>query len=606
MRTETGSGLRRCHLHALILALSWAMQANPQALGPDEVRITTRVYAPQPATVYRATSELVDLGVVPRDVRGHVIAGLKAENFEVLDEGKPVALKAFSLAKRPAAQASATKAEASGATSAPPQSAETPAAQPRSILFFFDDVHTATGDLARARIAAKRFLDYGVSPGDRLAVMTSSGTVSLAYTDDVAKVKAAMGELRPHVRVPENGIMPCPRITPYQAYLIANNLDPNAFQTAMDEAAQCNGPPDVYTGGDLQSSPFGTPVPSSGNAASGAKMVAVSTVRAQAQQTWELVENATQATFDALEGAVQSLSQQPGARLLVLTSSGFLAGQMFSPEETVVDAALRAGVVIDSLDATGLYSEAPGLPLGEIPNETVVKIRPIIFHSLELGTRLGELERSMAKLSEATGGLMFHNNNDLDLGYREIDMAPEVTYLLGIAPAHDGKYHHLTVKIRQADPQFVQARPGYFAALPPGANDPVKEIDHLVASGTTMSDVPASFIVAEPKQSGGAEEVKIAVRIDASKLKFEDRNGRHLQTLAIITALLDERGNVIAGKEAFMNLALKDSSYTRFAREGISGNMSLAAKPGHYQLREIVREGVGGKFFCSTATVFVP
>jgi hypothetical protein len=50
----------------------------------------------------------------------------------------------------------------------------------------------------------------------------------------------------------------------------------------------------------------------------------------------------------------------------------------------------------------------------------------------------------------AIGGLFFHNNNDLDLGFRELGVVPEVAYLLGLSPeeAPNGKNHSLKVRLK--------------------------------------------------------------------------------------------------------------------------------------------------------------
>ena len=75
----------------------------------------------------------------------------------------------------------------------------------------------------------------------------------------------------------------------------------------------------------------------------------------------------------------------------------------------------------------------------------------------------------MAILAAGTGGLFFQNNNDLDLGLRELGLLPEYSYSLAFAPpgAPDGKYHTLKVRLKQSRGYEVQARPGYFAAVSP-------------------------------------------------------------------------------------------------------------------------------------------
>ena len=76
----------------------------------------------------------------------------------------------------------------------------------------------------------------------------------------------------------------------------------------------------------------------------------------------------------------------------------------------------------------------------------------------------------MANLAYATGGTFFHNNNDLDEGFRRTADAPEYIYVLGFSPQKlDGKFHKLKVTVMaQAGSGApgkltVQARQGYYA-----------------------------------------------------------------------------------------------------------------------------------------------
>jgi VWFA-related protein len=75
------------------------------------------------------------------------------------------------------------------------------------------------------------------------------------------------------------------------------------------------------------------------------------------------------------------------------------------------------------------------------------------------------MERSevLADLAYGTGGIFFHNNNDLKEGFRRTSEPPEFVYVLGFAPQKlDGKFHKLKVKV--ANPKLtVQARQGYYA-----------------------------------------------------------------------------------------------------------------------------------------------
>jgi hypothetical protein len=141
--------------------------------------------------------------------------------------------KAVSLEK------AAPEKPAAGPESSSPAGANTTARPPRFVVLFFDDADTNTGDLTHAQIAARRFVKEALSPGDRVAIMTSSSAQSLEFTTDVAKMVETIGRLKAHLRIPESGLAACPRITPYQAFLISAKMDGMALKAAVDEAYAC-------------------------------------------------------------------------------------------------------------------------------------------------------------------------------------------------------------------------------------------------------------------------------------------------------------------------------------------------------------------------------
>jgi hypothetical protein len=78
-----------------ILAVS-ALLAAAQS---DEIRVSAHPYTPPPLRL-SVQSDLVQLEVTVRDPRGHAVSGLKPCDSEILDEGKPREINAFSVSTR--------------------------------------------------------------------------------------------------------------------------------------------------------------------------------------------------------------------------------------------------------------------------------------------------------------------------------------------------------------------------------------------------------------------------------------------------------------------------------------------------------------------------
>ncbi len=546
-----------------------------------EVRVSSAPYvAPSPYSL-RVETRLVDVDVVVRDAHGHAAAGLKQSDFQVLDDGKERVITSF-LVDTLRAGGKAEAAELGGSPAPANRTAAHVARPPRFVTLFFDDSNTNSLDLTHAQAAARRFVKEALTPGDRVAIMTSSSARTLDFTTDVDKLIEAIGGVRAHQRVPDGGLSACPRVPPYQAYLISARLDGAALKAAVDEAFACadlDAPPTLQFKG-VQTNPM------------------VMTVKGQADQTWDRVRIVSESTLDSVDFAVEYLAKMPGTRMLVLVSSGFLAGTMERHQDLVVDHALRGGVVINALDAKGIYSEPPVRPAGELAVMPAAKMpaTTFVFDTASVPGRLGELAEPMATFAASTGGLFFHNNNDLDLAFRQIGVEPEVTYHLGFSPSDqtaDGKYHKLKVRLASSNPGVVQARPGYFApergaADRKGADDARTRLDRAVMSDEILNGFPVSVSV----HTGPG--VTATANVDVTGLRFVEKDGRRVQHLTFVAALLDAQGNVAAAKQGTMELALTDATLSHLALTGLNAKLTLDAPPGSYRLREVVQESNGG------------
>jgi VWFA-related protein len=572
---------------ALILAAQSPVSAQ-------EVRVSSRPYAPSPF-VLRVDTNLVETGVVVRDYRGHAIAGLPQSDFKIFDDGKEREITAFSVETSTSARTptfSPTDRTSTAVDTAAQQPVGKPVVEPRYVALLFDDVHTHQGDLNHARVAAERFVREALQPGDRVAIFTTSGTRSLAFTSVTAKLIDAVERLSAHPRMDENGMAPCPRITPYQAYLIVS-LDITALQAAVDEAGACVGSPGSSGSGGL------TTALAQGRVGQ--------MVRVQAEQTWDQAKVISQGTLDAIRFVVDELAKMPGGRILLLASSGFLAGTLERDQSRVVDRALAANVVINALDAKGLFSGTPVRTPDQLENLTSLPMSTLIFEARTQLTAFETANDPLVNLAQSTGGLFFHNSNDLTPGYKELAAVPEVTYRLGIRPGEggEGRYHKLQVKLTRPGAGLVQARRGYFA--PAKGTEPVitprQKLDREVAADAVRDDFPASVKVEEGKSKGGQPLLWVSLHVDLKQLSFTRRGEHRLQGLVFVTALLDAKGNVVTAKEGRMDLELTETTFARLTQTGVNARLSLEAPPGVYRLREVVQDAVEGKLAASNQDI---
>ena len=405
-------------------AIARSTSANTRAEGESEPRIA-----------FRASGRMVLVSVVLRDTKGHAIGNLNQNAFQLFDEGKPQVITHFSLetatgVQEQEVQEKETKAQATQGSGAA-QPVTLSASEQRNTAYLFDDAHSSLDELSSASRAAERHLGV-LTAGERAAVFTTSGAVVVDFTDDRAKLLAALHTLRPHgLVVPHD----CPSISYYMADLIVNKLDSAAMGVAVADTLVCA----LHGMGTLQ------------------QAESLATAKAHEVLNAGSIENKN--SMAMLKAVIRRTAMLPGQRSIVLVSAGFLAITDNEEDEVteIVNRAVESGIVISALDARGLYTVGfSGLGAQADTDK------------LQIDTADAQARSNvMAEFASSTGGVFFHNNNNLDEGFRRTSGAPEFLYVLGFSPQKlDGKFHKLKVTLNAAEKIQVQARRGYYAVKP--------------------------------------------------------------------------------------------------------------------------------------------
>lgn len=546
----------------LAVLLAALFLAGQDRIDPKELRASIREYVPRAQYALRTETRLVEAGVVVRDSRGRAVAGLQRGDFEIRDGGKVRAITVFAVNTATPAVPAAAPAKRNPAAPPPPE------VRPRFVGLLFDDMNSDLGEFRPAQLAAERFVKEGMSAGDRVAVFTTSRAQVLPFTTEAGPLIEAIEGLRIRpFRASGNG---CPEFTPFDAYLISERMDPQSIEIKVAEARRClNLPPGRGQSSISRTDPL------------------VLSVIAQANGVWGQVRRISQSTLGTIRYVVDYMALMPGSRMLLLASSGFLSGSLEAEQNDIISRALNGAVVINSLDAKGLYT----IDLGEIPRGGNAQS---ITRMQLLGTRPKEEGNNpLVYLAQSTGGRFFHNSNDMNLGFRELAVLPEITYVLGFAPdpVPDGKFHKLSVRLTAANRYSVQARPGYFAPKEaPVASIPERRIDREVLGAAVLRELPAKLSTRAGTLDNDKSGVAMAVSLDLKQLRFAERSGSRTQKITFVAALLDEQGVFVTGRESVIDMAFKESTYARLLEQGVNAVVQLEAPPGIYRLRCVVEE----------------
>ncbi|MHB8214992.1 MAG: VWA domain-containing protein [Candidatus Sulfotelmatobacter sp.] len=569
----------------------------PSPAGPSDSKQNSAELAShdEPAT-FKVNVKLVVVRAVIRDAQGHAVGNLRQEDFEIFDKGKPQVISQFEV-EQPgllAGKARQNKEEnvdqrANGLASTSTPTATTALPPPeRFVAYLFDDIHLEFGDLAHVREAAEHHV-ANLRPTDRAAIFTTSGLTVLDFTDDHTKLHDALLHLNPHpISRHRND---CPDISYYQADQILNKNDPEALTIAIQEATGCE---------PLAISPGTTGVPL-GNPTATVNAVSASVLAAG--------DHESSISLGLLKQTVQVISHMPGQRSIVLASPGFIVPRMEYETNEIIDRAVRAQVIINTLDARGLYVVMPFGDASHQPNNPLGG-----DHAPPPGKSLIEIAAANADddllsvLADSTGGVFFHNNNDFDEGFRRLAEAPEYSYVLAFAPQNlklDGSFHSLKVKLRNPQKFTLQARRGYYA--PKHFADPneeaKQEIEDAMYSQEELHNLPVKLHTQFFKASDDNAKLIVLAQVDVKRLHFRKVEGRNDNVLTCVSAVFNRNGNFIQGMQKVVTMHLKDETLEHKLAAGITLKTSFDVKPGSYLVRLVVRDAEGQSMSAENGTV---
>lgn len=526
------------------------------------------------AATFRVNVKLVLARVVVRDSKGNALGNLHKEDFELFDNGKPQVISHFdaehSKPETPPAAESAERTEAA-------KSAEPPVVPLRYVAYLFDDLHLTFENINQVRAAAERRLN-ALAPTERAAIFSTSGQSQLDFTDDRAKLLQTLQSLRPR---PSLGgeITTCPDISFYMADLIVNKNDPEALQLAVNDYLHC-------TPG------LNTSLPQNLAANAG------NFVRGLAMQTIQVGEQDSRLAIGSLRDVVRRILLMPGQRHLVMVSPGFLTPELEYDYNDVIDRALRGQVVIGALDARGLYTV---IPFGDASQpgraETDIPGQPFTPTSRAQFDIQGASIQSdiLAALAYGTGGSFFHNNNDMDEGFRRVADVPDSWYVLGFTPVNlklDGRFHTLKVKLKLKDKVDLQARRGYYAPkhAPDAAEQAKREIDDEVLSVEELHDLPVALHTQFFKATDDTAKLTVLARVDVKHLHYKQAEGRNQNDLTVVTAVFDRNGNFLQSNQKVVQMRWKSETLESKLASGITLRTSFDVKPGRYMVRVVARD----------------
>ena len=512
------------------------------------------------------------------DKAGAPTTDLTAESFKVYEDGKLQTIQTFEVESNK--NQSPTGVKEAKIDSAQVSTEANPVDRPvRFIKFVIDDI-TATSprDILLACGAIEKYVAADTQPTDQLSFVTSSGTYELPFTDDHQALVENAKQLYKKFMVRGNDRNPCPKLSDYQAQMIVNNRDREAWEVAVQETMDC---------------------------ARAIRPIAEVLVRSAAAAQVQETQYRNRILLINLNQYARAMKHLTGTKMMILLSGGFLSDDLHLELQRVIDAALRSGIVLHTMDIRGLYTtnisaeeRGPTRPDFVVPKQTMLM--------REMSLR----EDPLFQIASETGGQFFHNNNDLMAGIKKVVESDSHRYLLtysSSAPPSDGRYHKIKVEVEHPGTNITY-RKGYYAQKEQISYERRSKEDLLEAMKSTveLNEIPIQMAYEYLLIDAGKYELALETKVSIVGMPFVQEDQRYRNLIHIVVIVFDENDRYVDGVEKTVELNLTQDSYDALNRQGLISKVKFNVPPGRYKIKGIVRESVQQRLGSFQQTLEIP
>ena len=585
---------------ALLLGYSLLLTASAQQGQPANTKPQ-----PQDEQVVRITTNLVQVDATVTDRSGKQITDLKAEDFEILEDGRPQPITNFSyvpvVTETVATEKNKRREVDKNGPPTPPEQLQ-PDQVRRSIALVVDDLGLSFESIYYVRRAIKKFVDEQMRSGDLVAIIrTRAGVGALQqFTTDKRLLYAAIDRIK-WTAYGRNGI---------RAF---GNVGDDAFYTEPKNSNR-----GIYTGSRN---------PDTKDAVEAAN-------KADANDYKDQVF--TVGTLGALNYVVRGLRELPGRKSAVLltdslnlfNSNGSGNYRTIDALRRLVDVANRSSVVFYTIDPRGLQTNND-MAMSSMVGTSKADARGGVASTglsgagamQDLLARSIEVEESkdgMRYLARQTGGFLVENNNDIAGGIRRV-LDQNGFYLIGYRPDEStfdpvkGRrtFHKINVRVKRPD-LLVRTRSGFYGINSENAHQTystreqqlIAALSSPFASGAVDLRLTSVFL----NDPTYGSFVRSFIHVDGNSLTFRtEADGSRKATVDVAAVTFDESGAAVDQRFRSETVSVRGEDCKAALREGVTFGINLPIKkPGAFQLRIAVRDATTERVGSANQFIEVP
>jgi VWFA-related protein len=576
---------------ALSLLLLFCLEARPfytQSQTPAAAQKTTA------EGTIRVGVGLVQTDVTVFDRQGRFVDDLKADQFQLLVDGKSQSIDFFELVTEGGPTKERALAKVTPSISTPNRKTSIRPDAGRTLLFFLDDLHLSADSMMRSRTALLSLIDQNMGVNDRAAIFTASR--QLGFLQQLSDNKSVLR-------------MAVARLT------FNNEAIRDLARPVMNEAQAAaieQGDPDV----------IGFFVDQTVSAEGVIRDMAMEIVRHRAAALAHVSAEFAVRSLASLGNIVQSCAALPGRKLLFFLSDGFV----LQPQKEdiayrlrlVAEAAARAAIVIYTLDTRGLVV---GLPNAASPQVFAVAGEPA--GRLERGpNEVLVAQDGLNALASDTGGRFFKNTNALDTAIVAGMEEAARYYLLGwhIDPDRlvPGKYSSIKIKLKDRPDLSVHLRQGAMDLSKLIPKSQPKAVKSAPAKATPNSELVQALQFPWPieelpiflyagyyyhPEKGYVLDISFQIEVEGPDSGVSTGKGDRIEVMGIVANR--EGVNVDRFKDSIGQSA-DPSSQAQPGSGRFAGVRLVGIDPGIYQVRVAARDPKSGRLGSAHQWVDVP
>lgn len=545
----------------LLISFSAAVSMKAEKAQKTEPQSTVREEA-------RVVVVEVPVNVLDRD--GHSVEGLKAEDFEVYDDGKLQQVTGFEVLDQ-------RKPLPPPAPGEPPIN---PAAS-RHFLLVFDLTFASPQGVVRARRSARDFVVTRMKELDTASVATYSVETGfrllVGFTGDRTQLAAAVDTL---------GM-------------------PNLVQRSSDPLGLLLVEPTTND----------APFSASGDTGGGTDVLLADTIenmQAMYQKAARsMYRDRVSRMLESFAKLAASLDAVPGRKHILYLSEGFDSREISGGTTANAGAKEAEWAIRGQVWKIDNDSRFGNTDLRSQMTRALALFNrsDCIIHAVDIGGLRTNVamtaadtpvngQDSLFYMSEETGGQFLKNANELGTAFDELLDRTGLMYLLAFQPVRvpeNGKFHTLKVKVKGRN-YHVSARSGYYEPKSQRTLTPMEKTlaqSAAVTAALPKTEIPAWVLAAPLPAIEGVARVPVIVEVPGDRL-LKNHDGSKMNVDIFVYAI-DKQGQTRDYLMQPIGIDLSRAE-TTLAKGGIKYYGLLHLAPGDYTLRTLVRDNETGRF----------